>query len=63
MPSNHSDFPIGYKLGNNTSTKTSNIFRCCGVSIDTIETMLEHCQENHSDEMINQNPKMCDKCD
>ena len=22
MPSNHSDFPIGYKLGNNTSTKT-----------------------------------------
>ena len=48
---------------NNTSTKTANIFRCCGVSIDTIETMLEHCQENHSDEMINQNPKMCDKCD
>ena len=47
----------------NTSTKTSNVFRCCGVSIDTIETMLEHCQENHSDEMINQNPKMCDKCD
>ena len=22
MPSNHNDFPIGYKLGNNTSTKT-----------------------------------------
>ena len=22
MPSNHSDFPISYKLGNNTSTKT-----------------------------------------
>ena len=48
---------------NTSSTKTTNIFRCCGVSIDTIETMLEHCQENHSDEMINQNPKMCDKCD